>query len=373
MRNNINPFIVSGFAGSEYFCNRKTELKKLEEAFVNKRNVTLFSLRRMGKTALVKFLFDRIKSKADYIYVDIYSARDLSEMAVLIADSITSYYGLTFKDYISRIGDLLKSLRATISFDEYTGRPKLKFGIEDIKNQGKNLGEIIKFLETGKKRTLLVFDEFQQIIKFPEKNTAAILRTLFQNCKKTNFIFLGSNKGMIESMFADSSMPFYQSTQMMQLEEIDKFEYSKFIIEKFKKGRQSISEEQVRKILDLTRFHTYYVQYFCNRLYSKNFNSSDFVFNETLEEILTEGGPVYNSYKNLLTDIQWRISKAISKEDGVTEPYAISFIKKYDLPNISSVKAAMVSLLKKEIIIRHKGKYIIYDVFFSQWLKRNTV
>lgn len=373
MRNKINPFIISGFLGQEYFCDRRTELKKLEEAFTNKRNVTLFSLRRMGKSALVKFLFEKLSTKADCIYVDIFPARDFSEMTMLIANAITEYYGLTFKDYLSKLGVLIKSLRATISFDELTGKPKLNFGISEIKHQEKNFKEIINFIESNKKKILLVFDEFQQIRSFPEKNTEAVLRTIFQNCKNINFIFLGSNKGMIESIFSESSKPFYQSSQMMHLEEIDKTEYSDFIISKFKSGNQKITVKQVQNILDLTRTHTYYVQYVCNRLYSKSFDGTEKIFNETFSEILNENEPVYFNYKNLLTDMQWRLTGAIAKESGVNEPLSFSFIKKYDLPTISSVKRALDSLLKKEIIIYYKKRYFVYDVFFSLWLKQKII
>jgi predicted AAA+ superfamily ATPase len=49
----INPFSVLTYLGSDYFCDRENETKELLEARKNGRNVTLLSPRRMGKTGLM--------------------------------------------------------------------------------------------------------------------------------------------------------------------------------------------------------------------------------------------------------------------------------------------------------------------------------
>jgi AAA+ ATPase superfamily predicted ATPase len=50
----MNPFIISAYKSPEYFCDRDVETAKLKEAVENGRNVLLYSLRRMGKTGLLK-------------------------------------------------------------------------------------------------------------------------------------------------------------------------------------------------------------------------------------------------------------------------------------------------------------------------------
>lgn len=271
----MNPFIISGFAGEKYFCDRISEMQKLKNAFENNRNVTLFSLRRMGKSSLVKFLFHKLKNRADCIYADIYSARNFSEMSAIIANAVTEYYGTSTVDYLKKIAGLIKALGATLSFDQITGKPRLNFGIGNIEQRTKDMKEILNFLEKSKRRILLVIDEFQQIRNFTEKNTEAALRTMIQSCRNTHFIFCGSNRGMMESIFSASSSPFYQSTQFMYLMEIDNKEYMKFIKDKFNLNHMQISNKQIETILNICRGHTYYVQYLCNQLYSKGFNGKD--------------------------------------------------------------------------------------------------
>ena len=50
---NSNPFSITSYIGSEYFCDRVNETKELAEALRNRRNVTLISPRRIGKTGLI--------------------------------------------------------------------------------------------------------------------------------------------------------------------------------------------------------------------------------------------------------------------------------------------------------------------------------
>jgi hypothetical protein len=54
MKNKItNPFVTGGYIGPDYFCDRQNETDLLLRAISSKRNLTLISLRRMGKTGLL--------------------------------------------------------------------------------------------------------------------------------------------------------------------------------------------------------------------------------------------------------------------------------------------------------------------------------
>ena len=58
-----NPFLVYGYDGPQYFCDRETETQDLLEALLNGRNVSLISPRRMGKTGLIHNLFYHLQSE----------------------------------------------------------------------------------------------------------------------------------------------------------------------------------------------------------------------------------------------------------------------------------------------------------------------
>lgn len=369
----MNPFIVSGFSVGKYFCNRKSELTRLQESFKNKRNITLISLRRMGKSNLINYHFEKIKKNADCLYIDIFAAQDLNEFVNILANSIYKYFGKSVKQYLKDLTNLVRSLGASLSFNEITGNPEVNFGLSRSPKSEKNLSELITFLEKRKKRIVIAFDEFQQILEFSEKNTEAVLRTHFQNVKNITFIYSGSNKGMMESIFSAHAKPFYHSTEILYLDEINKTEYKKFILKHFDEGRIKVTSEQVDIILQICRNHTYYVQYFCNRLFSINFKGSNEDLIKVFEDILSEYEPVYYNYKNMLTKIQWKLIRAIAMENSVKEPTSNKFLSKYGLGSASTVQRGIESLLKNELIILYKDALMVNDVFFYNWLKINNV
>jgi len=52
-----NPFLIVGYQGPEYFCDREKETEVILSALHNGRNITLVSPRRMGKTGLIRHCF----------------------------------------------------------------------------------------------------------------------------------------------------------------------------------------------------------------------------------------------------------------------------------------------------------------------------
>lgn len=68
-----NPFLITGYQGPDYFCDREKETASLMSALKNGRNITLISPRRMGKTGLIKNVFYYIqkenKSAACFIWI----------------------------------------------------------------------------------------------------------------------------------------------------------------------------------------------------------------------------------------------------------------------------------------------------------------
>ena len=44
-----NPFVVYGYKGAEYFCDRQKETEKMISTLHNERNITLVAPRRMQR------------------------------------------------------------------------------------------------------------------------------------------------------------------------------------------------------------------------------------------------------------------------------------------------------------------------------------
>jgi len=362
-----NPFLLKGYEGTEYFCNRTKETKDLISALENGRNITLASVRRMGKTGLIQHAFTKIK-KVDCVYVDILPANNLKEFTKIFSNAVVSQLESPLSKSLQRLNQIFSRLKPSLSFDPVTQQPSIELNIHTQKESEATLADIFSYLKRRNNRTIIAIDEFQQIASYPEKNTEAILRSHIQHLTTVEFIFSGSQQHILSNMFYNASRPFYQSTQFMFVDRISEMDYSAFIKKHFTENKKKIEQLQIDEILYWTKTHTFYVQSLCNKLFLQTEKAvTTQLLTECMNDILLENEPYFYSYKNLLTAQQWNLLRAIAKEDEVSQLNKKEFLTKYQL-SASSVQRSIKALLEREMVIAEKNKYRVYDVFLGRWL-----
>ncbi len=376
MKEEINPFQSIGYISKEYFCDRESECQALFRNAENGINTTLISARRLGKSALIRRLFEEIEEKKDWIciYIDIYANQNLKDFTETLAQAIFKHFPEK-KGVGKRFLEILKNFRPIITYDTLTGQPEVHFEFTQPKECEQTLQGIFYFLEKQGIKTLLAIDEFQQIANFPEKNAEAILRTIIQTLKNIQFIFSGSNKHLITEIFSSAKRPFFSSTQILGLSTIPDEKYKSFIHQKFSERKREITDEAVDFILQWTRSHTYYTQTICKNVFStlKKRVTIETV-KEVCDETLIAQQITYIQYRYLLSPVQWQLLIAIAKEEKLYNPQSKEFVQKYKIGAPSSAKKALDALLDKEMIYSSNENdsiyYQVYDVFLSRWLQR---
>ena len=368
-----NPFIISGYVSPEYFCDREEETSRMLNAIKNGRHVTLFSPRRMGKTGLIRHLFFQAEKKKEFtaVYLDIMATTSLREFSEIFGKAVLTAIGKN-EALRKKILKRLSALRLKLTIDHLTGEPALSLDVNNTREAEKSLDTIFRYLADQPYRIAIAIDEFQQITNYPEKNLEAILRTHLQTVNNVCVIFSGSRKHILTEIFSSPDRPFYNITEMMEIGGIIPEVYKIFIREKFRKGSISISGSALDRIIENTGLHTFYVQYFCNRLYSEYSNIDTGNIDHSLIKILRENEPVYANYLNLITTMQYRVLKAIALNDGIDNPLSKEFLSKYDLGAASSVSQAIKSLSDKEFVFFSKNRYRLNDVFLAQWIVYKT-
>lgn len=370
-----NPFVVSNYYGPKWFCDREAETLQLAKLLKNQNNITLFAIRRLGKTGLVQHLFHHLSAttKMACIYVDIFSTDSLKSFTNQLATAVYSRFPER-KGIGEKFFSFIKLLRPVFSFDEYNGSPQVSFEFATPKEYEKSIQQILTFLDNQKIKVVVAIDEFQQITSYPEKNTEAILRTIMQNLKNCRFIFCGSNHRLMHDIFNSAKRPFYASCTNVNLGFIKRADYAAFITGHFKQAKRNMTLEAVDYLLDFTEGFTYYTQVMCNRLYATAIKKIDI---ETVKkecgDLLSLNEPIFFQYRNLLTTAQWQLLIAIAKETRLYKPHSSEFIKKYRLGTSSLVTRGLDALLTKEMIYHHtteqKPHYAVYDKFLMRWLQ----
>ncbi|MBS0000241.1 MAG: ATP-binding protein [Cyclobacteriaceae bacterium] len=371
MRKPSNPFIVTGYHSPSYFCDREEELAWLREQFLNERNSVLYSWRRMGKTALVRHFFYKLQKEktADGVFVDLLGTVNLAEANKRTAQAILNRFGGLEKGLGTALKKLIGSIGATVGFDPLNGTPQITFGMTRGQSVSGSLEAIGEFLAERKKPVIICIDEFQQVSTYKESNAEATFRTWMQDFPMLRFIFCGSHRHMMLSIFSEESRPFYRSAQIRQLDPLLPEVYARFILSHFRKGGKRIDPPQLERIFGWTRQQTYYVQLVCNKLYGKTEKVEDDLVTEVFGEIIQQEIPLFSSYQQLFTAFQWKLMLAIAREEKVESPMSQHFLAQHGLGAASSVSAALQALVKKEFVIYQDQHYTLHDTLLLRWLQ----
>lgn len=369
----INPFITTGYAGAKYFCDRVKETKDVVELLTNGNNIALISPRRYGKTDLIRHCFAQKGVRDNYLtfIIDVYSTRSLAEMADKMGKTILEQLKTKGEKAWGKFIGALTSLKAGISYDA-AGVPSWSVEIGDIKNPAATLDEIFKYIQNSDKPCLVAIDEFQQILKYDEKNVEATIRTYVQYCTNANFIFSGSQREMMGAIFTSSIRPFYQSAPIINLPRIEEVEYSKFCDGLFKEYGKHLDGDVVPALYDEFDGTTFYLQKIMNVLFMRTKEGEKChkgSLSEAIGYVIDFSSETYGDLIYQLPERQKQVLLAISKERKARNITSSSFVRKYSLTSASSVNSAVKGLLDKGLLTCNRGVYQVYDLFLNVWIR----
>ena len=372
-----NPFYITGIVPEPFFCDREKETAWMVRTLENRAHILLTSPRRMGKTQLIRHVFEQpaIRDKYYTFYTDIYPTTSLHEFVLFLSKEIYSVLVPKGKAALGKFLAGLHSLAGCLGYDPVKGTPTFDIKLGDIHSPELTLEEIFNYLETADKPCIFAIDEFQQIAYYPEKNVEATLRSHIQKMNNCLFIYAGSNRHILENMFNSAAKPFYNSAEEIYLDSIAKDVYTRFIEEQFEKAGRRIASEAASVAYDLFEGHTYYVHNVLHNAFAylndgSTIEKSD--IEKTLSDILEEKGHSFASVMNQLNYQQKETIIAIAKEGKAVGVTSIAFVKKHALKSPSSVQYAISTLLDKQLLTYHnEGRAKVYrlaDRFMEKWI-----
>lgn len=378
MKEDENPFVVSGRIKPEYFCDREQESARLIKLLRNGNNVVVRSERRMGKKGLIQYCFNQTVIADNYytFFIDILHTTCLQELVYDLGRAVydqTVPYG---KRLTQKLVQALKSINGKFGFDAATGLPSFNIALGDIDRPEFTLEEIFQYLQQADRPCIVAIDEFQQIAKYPEKNVEALLRGYLQKIDNCRFIFAGSERHLLGMMFDSASRPFYKSADNISLDAITRDKYVAFIEEKFRERGKTMPHSIAAEAYDLFEGHTYYVQKLMNEVFS-NTEAGEVCDKETirysLQTILEGNDGFYREILSKTTIRQKSLLYAIATDGWASQITSAAFIKRHRLTTASSVQAAIKKLREEDLVVEADRKYRVSDRFFGLWIKQYIV
>lgn len=370
----INQFITSGYAGPQYFYGREQETQDLLDMLQNGNNLALISPRRLGKTDLLRHCFSQPQIQQRYytFIIDIYSTNSMAEMAARMGKTVLEVLKAKGRKAWESFLNIVTSIKASISFDSM-GAPSWNIGIGDITNPTATLDEIFRYLQQADRRCLVAIDEFQQILKYGDQQVEAALRTHIQYCSNAQFVFSGSQRHLMGSIFTSPARPFYQSVTIINLEPIHLDKYIKFCQRQFGLENKTIDTQVIERVYRMFDGITFYMQKVMNILYMRTPHQRHCSLEDlqpAIDFIIDFSANTYEDLMYQLPEKQHLVLSAISHEGSARQITSGSFAKKYGLNSASSVNSAVKALLDKDLVTQHRGAYQVYDKFLALWLNR---
>lgn len=370
-----NPFIVTGKIEPEYFCDRVNESNRLIKSISNGNNLVVISPRRMGKTGLIQFCYDKPEIAKEYytFFIDILHTSSLREFTYLLGRAIYDALLPRSQKMVSLFIQTIKSISGKFGFDPITNMPTFNLELGDIERPEYTLEEIFHYLAKADKPCIIAIDEFQQIAKYPEKNIEALLRTHIQKLSNSNFIFAGSERHLMQEMFTSSARPFYHSSDILELKAIPSEIYVPFVVKHFERRNKKISVENVDWIYTLFKGHTYYIQRTFNEAFADTMEGEECskeIIASAIDNMINANDTIFREILSNISEKQKPLLYAIARDGEAERITSSEFIKKHSLASASSVQAAAKKLLERDIITQINKKYSVTDKLFAMWINR---
>ena len=368
-----NPFVIGKYVDKDFFCDREKESEMLVHHIVNGRHVAIMSERRLGKTGLIEHVFaNSLPDGYEPFLIDIYTCKNLREMVYLLASEVFKKIARK-QSMLERLMRMVRSLKTTISYEVVTGFPEISFGLGEIQQPEVTLDEILGYLESSDAVCIVAIDEFQKIASFEEENVEALLRTKIQHLKKTQFIFAGSERHLLEGIFSNPARPFYNSVVSMQLLPIEVGVYVKFCQQLFLKYEKSVSPALVERLYECFQGITWYLQLSMNEAFTMAERGGcvdEEAYDQILNHLVDSKRFTFEDRYASLTEKQKTVLMAIASEfpNQVTLT-SQNFITRYNLKTSSSVQTAVKGLVEKGILSDNHGVRRPTDLLFMLWLK----
>jgi AAA+ ATPase superfamily predicted ATPase len=371
-----NPFRFGSVVSGEDFADRRRELAELGRELAAGQHVFLLSPRRYGKTSLILTLLGRLRAQGLLTaYVDVFRATTAAQLLELTAQTVLRGVESKPEKVLRLAVDLLGKLRPQVGTDS-RGKPTLSLEIGHSPRSILAVQEEILALpeelaQKRKRRLVLVFDEFQEIQRFPGAGLEKAMRSHFQTHRHVSYLFAGSRESALRDMASRERSPFYKFGRMVTLGPISEQEFVPFLQVRFKRGGLRISAEMGDAILAAADDVPYNVQRLCHQLWALRAGKADRITEQDIGEaiagIVEQDAPHFSAGWDRLSLHQRQVLQAIARSGG-RNVFAGEFLTTHRLGSHSSVQTSLRQLLKEQVLAKANGEYRFADPFFREWV-----
>lgn len=373
-----NPFRFDREVSGDFFCGREADIQSILSHIHNGTNLIMFAKRRSGKSSLVKEIFENHLSESVLsAHIDIFTISTTRELYEYLKAGIETSL-VDEETNLEKLSGLTQSLRGMFDNAEVkltiSSSPSLEI-ITTQRDYFKAITDLFNgyfaYLNRANQRAVIAIDEFQKILSLPEaEKIEALLRTIVNKRESVSFIFTGSKKNLLLSMFNDKNRPFYKLGMEYRLGKIAKEVLLAWAGERLKRKELLIDENAFDLLYEEAQGEPRFIQMALYALYEDKqpmsvINRGDMM--QCIEEVIA-----HKSDFSLLFDTysvtKQNTLKILAKTNG-RDIYNKENLEAFEISS-SSLQSTVKSLLKSGEIYEEGEVYTFEDVEFKMWLSR---
>ena len=249
----MNPFRYSGPVAAAEVIDREDVLKRLSDTAESANNSRLLAPREYGKTSLLNKLRDDFDKEGwSTVYVDFFGVRSIQDVAQRVEDAYRAQLqgdlAVWFEGVRRRFSRIVIGGGGVPVSVEVDVSPTERGLIE-------RLDTPLKILDSHGVRTLVVFDEFQDVLETREDADEVIRSSIQHHGEAASYVFAGSGLGLMNEMFADRRRAFYRQADRVDLLPLDPGDLGEYVRTRFNSASKRIGAEALGALLDRAKGH----------------------------------------------------------------------------------------------------------------------
>ena len=220
------------------------------------------------------------------------------------------------------------------------------------------------------KHIVVCIDEFQQVGEWPDSLIVQKrMRGAWQHHTHASYCLFGSRQHMMNRLFQNKRMPFYQFGEPNYLQPISTEDWIPFIQSKFEKKGLSIEGAYVCRICDIVGNQSSYVQQLSwNVMLNTDLSVTDETIQAGVNDLLMQCTPLFMEQTGSLTTYQMNMLRAII--DGQhTQWTSQEVLSKYGLGTKSNVAKMQKVLLERDFIVATEQGLFLSDPVMGLWMQ----
>lgn len=369
MQTDLNPFVYSRPVAPDDVIDRDPEIDELLGHAAGGHYVRLFAPRKYGKTSLLRRALRDAERQEGMVpvLVDLYGVLSLADVTVRIerayAQQLKGALRSKVDAFLQRTGLGLSLTAVGIGV-----RLQLSPKADPLPALHALLDLPLRLAESGERRALVVFDEFQDVARVEAMD--ALLRSHIQlQGDVASYVFAGSEPGLMRRLFEESERPLYGQAVPMRLGRLEDADIAAYVSDRFRGTERGVGEG-LGALLATARGHPQRAMLLAHRLWSEVARGDDATGDEwqaALDRALVELTPEFEArWQRMTTPEQKTIRSLI---DGGGSAYRTHVLARLGLSKSSAQSALQTLAARAEVETIGKTQALV-DPLFGLWIER---